>query len=280
MRYISYQKYSVVGAINVRAVLSIVLGILLASGSDALSQALGAKDGRSLPSFEVASIRPFLPASVSSPLSFDYPRFHASGIQLQDLIEWAFNIRDPQLTGEPDWVRSTRYDVTATFPENMRDMPRDQRQDQVRLMLQSLLGQRFHFRYHRSMRKGEVYWLVATSKSPRLLSLPPKASEPPTEGRYNILGEGRTMPSLAQILTFVVNKPVVDKTDITGAHDFEVRWSRNDDPTSLAVGSESESSSGLTIFDALKQELGLGLVLHSGQIETIVVESIAAPSPN
>ena len=72
----------------------------------------------------------------------------------------AFDLRDHQLIGAPEWTESARFDITATYPA---DAARD-RQDDARAMLRTLLADRFGLKTHREMRELPIYALVMARK--------------------------------------------------------------------------------------------------------------------
>jgi uncharacterized protein (TIGR03435 family) len=99
------------------------------------------------PVFEVASIRPNT-SGLSAPLDIGPNRFGAMGMSLDVLIQWAYDMRDFQIAGGPDWLKSARYDVQAKT-----DAPVSQ--NQMRLMLQALLADRCHLQLHRDTKDSQ-----------------------------------------------------------------------------------------------------------------------------
>src|SRR5579863_1961855 len=99
--------------------------------------------------FDVASVKPFSPASAgggrkggggrTGPGTADPGRIHYGAIRLKDLVINAYGVKDFQIVG-PDWLNddseTTRFTIDAT-------MPPDTTKEQLRLMLQSLLADRF-----------------------------------------------------------------------------------------------------------------------------------------
>ena len=89
------------------------------------------------PNFEVASIRPSNSAD-HRPLFDVQPggRFIAKNVSVKRLIEWAYGIKNFQISGGPGWIGSDLFDISAK-PESSANA------DKVDLMLQSLLAERF-----------------------------------------------------------------------------------------------------------------------------------------
>ena len=99
------------------------------------------------PSFEVASIKPNRSGDMRMGIMFQPGRFKATGATVKRLISIAYNVRDFQVSGGPSWINSDKYDIDAKEPEgspkNWRNFPSDQRREKMRLMIQSLLADRF-----------------------------------------------------------------------------------------------------------------------------------------
>lgn len=73
---------------------------------------------------EVASIKPSHSASLCGPRFQPGGTMNAACVTVNDLIQWAFNLRPNQIAGGPEWARSAAYDITAK-PERFetRQMP-------------------------------------------------------------------------------------------------------------------------------------------------------------
>src|SRR5258706_8034367 len=106
-------------------------------------------------SFEVASIKPAAPITdgrIQIGMGGDAGRINFSNVSVRDMLTQAYNVKDYQITG-PDWLRSVRFDVTATLPANTS-------RDKVPEMLQTLLADRFKVALHRETKELPVYALL------------------------------------------------------------------------------------------------------------------------
>ena len=228
----------------------------------------------SLPSFEAASIRP----NGSGPIDFRFlpTRFVGTNLTLGQLIEQAYNIQPRELIGGPDWLRVDRFDVTATTGAEVS-------QDQMRLMLRSLLADRFKLQIERETRTGTVYRLIARNvhdlKPPAKPDERPRVATMRNDGNgvlsYEYVGYNATMAQLAVTLGGQLRAPVTDETKITGSYDFRIRWAY-DEP----VGGIPPDPNMPTIVTAIERDLGLKLEPGKGPIPVHVIRSVARPSPN
>jgi uncharacterized protein (TIGR03435 family) len=79
----------------------------------------------------------------------------------------------------------------------------------------------------------------------------------------------------------VFDRPVVDKTNLTGRYDFDLAWSYDDSqfdgklpPINL------EQANRPSLFTALQTQLGLTLESSRAQVETIIIDDVQKPSEN
>ncbi len=176
-------------------------------------------------------------------------------------------------------------------------------------MMQALLEDRFQLKLHRETREAPVYELVAAKGSPKLQpfqegscapadsTLAPGATPPRkrcdfsvTRGKTTDLAihvQGASLQGLAFLLGLSVDRPVVDKTGITGLYDFNLEFGK-DETTALrqcrppepgAVGAQ-QPASGPSIFTAMQEQLGLKLESGKGSREVLVIDHIERPSEN
>ncbi len=163
----------------------------------------------------------------------------------------------------PDWLNFERYDIAAKYPVGTP-------LDQVRVMLQNLLADRFKLKMHRESKELPIYALVAAKNGPKLTE-----SAPGTQGSIgmsngHLSGKGRaSLVALADRLSgpvFQLGRPVMDRTGISELYDFSLDWAPDTEPS---------------LFTALQEQLGLRLEAQKGAVEVIVVDSMERkPSPN
>ena len=110
------------------------------------------------PSFEVASVKPTAgrgggKGAKGGGSTADPMLFSRHETTLRSLILRAYDIEDYQLSGGPAWIDSDRYDIDAR-PEHPAS------QEQLMLMLRSLLADRFQLAIHRETKTIAVYALA------------------------------------------------------------------------------------------------------------------------
>jgi uncharacterized protein (TIGR03435 family) len=115
------------------------------------------------PSFEVASIKPAAPpvnGRLMIRMGGDPGRIDYSNVSLKDIIRQAYGVHDYQISG-PDWMNSARFDIVAKVPEGAP-------KDQVPMMWQTLLAERFKLQIHRETKELPMYALVVGKNGPKM----------------------------------------------------------------------------------------------------------------
>src|SRR5215469_1267624 len=103
--------------------------------------------------FDAATIKPNNSGSGSSNTESTNGLLRITNQTLLRMIQYAYNMRDFQISGGPAWVRSDRYDVTAKPEGSAHDV-------QMKQVLQSLLAERFQLQFHRQIQEGPIYALL------------------------------------------------------------------------------------------------------------------------
>jgi uncharacterized protein (TIGR03435 family) len=117
----------------------------------------------SLPSFEVASIKaaaPMVNGRLMVRMGGDPGRADFNNVSLRDIIRLAYSVKDYQISG-PDWMNSARFDIVAKIPDGAP-------KDQVPLMWQTLLAERFKLQMHREIKELPMYALVVAKNGPKM----------------------------------------------------------------------------------------------------------------
>lgn len=216
------------------------------------------------PTFEVTSIKPAAPPQTfggdrvmfrfgrrGGPGTADPGRITWNNASLMDILVEAWDVKRFQLTG-PDWLGTERFDIVAKVPVGTT-------KEQVRVMWQNLLAERWKLSLHHESKMLEVDELVAAKGGPKLKTtdLDPSAPEaqapdgPPTSppkldkngipevnapGLFmmqmigpngpnaRMIAKAQTMAQLANRLGDQLNRAVVDKTGLNGKYDFAVEF--------------------------------------------------------
>jgi uncharacterized protein (TIGR03435 family) len=181
-------------------------------------------------------------------------------------------LTDYQVSGGPDWFDSARFDL-----EGKAAAPADE--NQLRLMLQTTLADRFKLVVRRGTKEMPVYALTVAKGGPALHELKP--GDPAPASMKEIAGlvklreiqgapagawsDRGTMQSFAEKLSGnpSIDRLVLDKTGLQGVYFFLVRWGTEDN-----------------FMAAVEEQFGLKFEPQKAQVDTLVIDHIEKPDPN
>ena len=252
------------------------------------------------PAFEVSTIKPSGPDATNSNLNLmnggaDF--FSTQNAALDQVIKFAYNLNsgsNDQIIGAPAWVHTARFDImTRVDNPTAAQLAKESNSDavsDVRLMVQSLLANRFHFKIHHETRPLSVIALTIanpnTQSDPRLTPSPEPPQPDEWQGlRNNGAGQVEVRGEPINVFAeFLGNLPeiggrlVVDQTHLHRNYDFNLNYT----PQQLADPTENGSAqpSGPTLFAALIDQLGLKLKSAKVLTDVIVIDHIDLPTPN
>jgi len=240
--------------------------------------------------FEAASIKPSAPMEMGrvnvGVQMLPGGRISMSGVTAKNLIQQAYGVREFQIVGGPGWLGLERYDITAK-PEGAAT------QDQVKVMMQALLADRFKLQFHRETKELPTYALVVAKGGPKFheSEVVPEGSDKPTgarmtmeRGRFSV--QSAPVAALANQLGQVLGQSVIDKTGLTGNYDFKLEWTPDEGSERRMIrapGGDSPTpadAAGPSIFTALQDQLGLKLESTKGPVEILVIDRAEKPSEN
>jgi uncharacterized protein (TIGR03435 family) len=237
--------------------------------------------------FEVASIRPG-EAGASPGGTFLAPggeRYVGSNVCVKFLVMDAYRVNRDQISGGPVWFGSDLYNLNAKAE-------RPATLDEMRTMLQNLTTDRLKLQVTRETRDGNFYALVVDKGGAKLeLHETSSASEPfadtkePRPGQeFKIAWHATSAPMdyLAWRLSQIVNLPVMDRTGLKGAYDFDLAFTRQlppGIPEGALINGVAIDTSGLTVFEALAR-LGLRLERQKGPVDFLRIDRVERPTEN
>jgi bla regulator protein blaR1 len=264
--------------------------------------------------FEVASIRPtdsFTPPSF--PMSSDNAYRPNGGLlratfPLITYITFAYKLfltsdqRQAVLSILPKWVATDRFAIEARAVGTPT-------KDQMRLMMQSLLAERFKLAVHFEKKEVPVFALSLMRAGKWGPQLRPHADGPPCDDSAKppvasiktpfflcesfsaemladktVLAGSRnnTMALIAATLPSMHNfgRPVIDQTGLEGSFDFTIQWTPEAGDPFAPQGATATDFQGTTFLEALKDQLGLKLESTRAIIEVLVVDHVAKPTGN
>ena len=220
-----------------------------------------------------------------------------------------FPVTSPQrIVGGPEWAgnQNKLYDIEGKIPDEMfvqmQNMTDVAKRGEISTMMRSLLADRFKLKVHSESRESKIYELVVAKGTPP--KLPPPIDSTPSSATPESGSTPRSTQCVEGVLTqgIVVRsctldemfqaplfghegRPIVNKTGLSGKYSLTLHWlpdlpANPDLPADAAAGQPSAPEGQAAIFTALREQLGLSLVLTTGSVDVIVIDSIQLPSAN
>jgi uncharacterized protein (TIGR03435 family) len=248
--------------------------------------------------FEVATLR--RNNSPTDSMRFPPPsngQFAVANVSLKVLISYAFNVQGSDISGDPAWVASDKYDVTAKAAKGNLSL------DQYRLMVQALLTDRFKLAAHRETKERNGFVLVTAKGGPKLAEAnaqscvergaprDPGKSDAVTCGTFftgpsSLDARKMSMAQFANTLSMVLGNPVLDKTEIAGSFDIHLEF--NPEGTNLTGrgvlpldAAPEDDRAKPSLFTALQQQAGLRLESAKVPATLLVIDHVERmPSEN
>ena len=202
-------------------------------------------------------------------------RFNVLNATMLDLVSMAYRLDSSKIAGGPNWLEWDRFDVIAKAPQATT-------QENLDLMLQNLLADRFKLVVHKDTKLRPAFVLSAGKGKPKL------KEAAATESPGCRPAEQKTVPggppfqemtchavTLARFAETLwdwtsggyLTDPVVDQTGIAGTWDLDLKFT----PRNRVAQAGADA---ITLFDAIDKQLGLKLEPKKAPMEVLVVDSV------
>lgn len=236
-----------------------------APGLAAICFLCGAAFAQNAPAFDVASVK----STLAPRLGYGVERVIArpgslimSNVRLRTCIQWAYGVRDYQIDG-PGWLGPPydygdprRFEIAAKAPSGT-PIP------QLRLMLASLLADRFRMALHRERRNLTVCYI---SRRPAPHKLQPSTD---AEGEFraapSLTGltlENATIEEFASLISGPLRMPVLDRTGLHGRFNFALDFSPYPVPSDFEY----------LYARSIREQLGLDFARRKASVEMLIVD--------
>jgi uncharacterized protein (TIGR03435 family) len=231
--------------------------------------------------FEVATIKPSGTDSLNGGIK-PLPGgngYVAQNVTVKLMISLMYELPMRQITGGPGWLDSDRFDVEAKADHEYG-------KEELHEMFRNLLVDRFNLKFHTETKEGKIYALrvdkaglkMAANPSPQDYNIPINYA-----GDGSIVGKRVPMKYFSWWLGQDLQRderPVVDETGLSGNYDFTLTYLPERLRDSAKEGLSQKLQDRLTIFDALREQLGLDLRPEQGPVSYYVIDHINKPSDN
>jgi len=233
-----------------------IAGVALLISSAALGQE---------PAFEVASVKVNKTGGGMMPfanIQANPGSLTMRGASFKAVVAWAYDVREFQVTG-PDWIESARFDILAKAAGAAPA-------ERMRLMLRTLLVERFDLAVHKE-RKEQAVWVLTVGKNGLTPAVKESADDgdlaiQPNPSKMEITVKRGSASQMVEILAKVLREPVVDETGLNGKYDLTVNISKY-----MPDGSSAPDIAALAVR-AIQAEMGLTLEHRRTPMDYVVVD--------
>jgi uncharacterized protein (TIGR03435 family) len=231
--------------------------------------------------FDVASIKLAKPGTPGGAIKVmpGGEEYIAQDAPVKLMIALMYKIPMRQITGDPDWLTTDLYEIDAKANHSYNI-------DDLHIMFQNLLADEFKLKFHKEIKEGNVYALTIDKSGLKM-------KENAGDQKYNIpitggVGAGFTGDRVdTQYLCWWLGqvlqndqRPVVDMTGLTKYYDFKLTFVPELPPSVSPETIPAEILNRPSLFEALKQQLGLRLDSQKGPVEYYVIDHIERPAGN
>jgi uncharacterized protein (TIGR03435 family) len=199
-------------------------------------------------------------------VAFGSLRMH--DVTLSTCIQWAYGTSQALVTG-PTSLTNVHYDITAkTDPSTT--------QAKMRLMLQTLLADRFKLAFHTEKRELRVYTLTLAKSGIKMHPSAPGGEMFRENSATGMVARSISMKELADYLSDPLDAPLTDGTGLSGRYDFTIDFT----PYVDMERGDVRPDPAAVLKAALKGDLGLDLVQRREVMDVMVVDHVEPPSNN
>jgi uncharacterized protein (TIGR03435 family) len=243
-------------------------------------------DENANPSFEVATIKPSAPDQKGKGFGFRAGHFVTRNTNLNDLIAFAYGLHAKQIVDAPAWFGADLYDIEAKPDAEGRP-----NQKQMQTMVQKLLADRFKLTFHHDKRELAVYVISVAGGGPKMTKST-SAPNDPSAFFFRALGDltvrNQTMKDFATWMqSGVMDKPVVDQTQLTDRYDFQLKWTPDESQFGQFRGTGAvvppptdDPKAPPSLYTAIQEQLGLKMGPAKFPDDVIVIDHVEKPTEN
>lgn len=244
-----------------------------ASSSAAKKPVMMAKDAD--PDWEVVTVKPNTPSDQGDSIHTDGRRVTIERYSVQGMLLFGYGVQKSQLAGVPEWAKTDLFDVDGLATAEGKPDVR-----QLRVMMRKVLDERFGMKLHHEQREMPVYALTIAKGGAKIA---PNTTHPnglveqrstETSGQQTLVYKNTSMAELAQTLMFNVDRPVVDRTGLTGRYDVQLKWTMDESKA------PTDGTAAPGLFTAIQEQLGLKLEPVKAPADVLVVDAVERPGSN
>jgi len=250
-----------------------------------LSRPICAQSTATVPNFEASDVHtsPHVTFPFMDGGNLHGDRYALRQASLAEMIATAYSLDAANVQGGPSWLEMDRFEISAKAASTTSH-------DDLKLMLRSLLADRFHLVVHKGSATMPAFVLAPGKDKPKMKvasgtgdpgceGQPPPPNQPPGAIPSILvtcrnISMDRFVEELRDMAGGYLNLSVINSTGLAGSWDFDLRWT----PRGAL---DRAGADGISIFDAVDHELGLSLTRQTAPRPVLIVDSVdESPTPN
>jgi uncharacterized protein (TIGR03435 family) len=239
-------------------------------------------DANASPGIEVATIKPTKPDEQHFMLVFRGGRFQTTNVSLSKLLAFSYGVQEKQLIGLPPWAETDKYDIDAKPDTNGAPNKK-----QLQGMVQKLIADRFKLTFHHDTKELSVYALSAAKTGAKLTKSENQGGLPGfgLRGLGAVTVRNATMSDFAAMMQeTVLDRPVVNQTELAGRYDFSLNWTPDDSQFGGMAAKMPPPTDNANpppaLYTAIQEQIGLKLDATKAPTDVMVIDHVEKPSEN
>lgn len=235
------------------------------------------------PKFDVVTVKPSDPNLPGKLFTIRGRQVLTINTTVNDLITFAYSLQTKEILNAPSWM-DQKYDV-----DGVPDVEGQPNIQQMRLLMQDALVERFGLKFHTEQREMSAYALTVAKGGPKLTVT---ADRPSSPGNFLFGGLGKLRVTNSTMKDFchgmqeaVMDKPVVDQTGLTERYDFNLNWTPDQSQFAsfgihIPLPNPDDPNPLPSLHTVLQEQLGLKMEATKANVDVMVIDHIDKPSAN
>ena len=236
-----------------------------------------------IPKFDVVTVKPSNPDRPGKLFTIRGRHVLTINTNLNDLVTFAYGLHTKQLVNAPPWFATDKFDI-----DGVPDVEGQPNTKQLKLLIQSVLTDRFKLTFHHDQKELSVYALTVAKGGPKLTETIHKPSDPVNFGYRRL---GTLMVTNATMKDFcdgmqgsALDRPAVDQTGLTGRYDFTLNWTPDESQFEAMGGyrppATEDPNAPPALSTAMQEQLGLKFEATKAPADVFVIDHVEKPSAN
>jgi len=240
-------------------------------------------DPNAVPKFDVVTVKPSDPNRPGKGFTVRGRHVMTFNTNVNDLVTFAYSLHAKQLIGAPAWFATDKFDI-----DGVPDVEGRPSAQQMRILIQSALTDRFKLTFHHDKKELSVYALEIAKGGPQLTETISQPSGPRNflfRNLGNLTVSNSTMQDFCNGMQgAVMDKPVVDHTGLTARYDFNLKWTPDESQFEAMGGfkppATEDPNAPPALSTAMQEQLGLKFEATKAPADVLVIDHVEKPSGN